>query len=353
VKEITDILAALPKPIEGKSSWPWTEGSELIPDHMPDGSYWPKISIVTPSYNQAQYLEETIRSVLLQNYPNLEYIIIDGGSTDGSVEIIKKYEPWLTYWVSKSDKGQSHAINKGWRKGQGEIFGWLNSDDYLMPNILFKVAEAFQDHPDVGIVYAKTINVDQNSEKTGTISGQAFEIISSFKTLFNPIAQPATFVHRRALLIVGYLDEELHIIFDWDYWLRIGLEFPGIFIDEYWAAFRIWPGSKGSINYSRSHIERLKVIKKIVFKIKPKHIRLKDKLYALAASYGGDALFRYKNGESILFRLHLLLSLFLYPTLRGGKAKHLVPEMFLGKFLVHWLINIKNYINRSIIGKTD
>ena len=346
-------LSQLPSPAQYKTDWPWMEVFESLPDHMPNGLPWPKISIITPSYNQAQYLEETIRSVLLQNYPNLEYIIIDGGSTDGSLEIIKKYQPWLAYWESEKDRGQSHAINKGWKKSTGEILYWLNSDDFLMPNILVKVAKAFQDHPEAGIVHAKAVNVDHNSEKTGTISGQAFEIISSFKTLHNPIAQPATFIHRRALLIVGYLDEELHQIFDWDYWLRIGLEFPGIFIDEYWAAFRIWPGSKGSTNYSRSHVERLKVIKKIVFTIKPKQVRLKDKIYALAAAYGGDALFRYKNGERFLFRLHLLLSLLLYPTLRGGKAKNLVPELFLGKLLVHWLTNVKKFFNRSIIRIKD
>jgi glycosyltransferase involved in cell wall biosynthesis len=105
---------------------------------------WPKISIVTPSFNQGQYIEETILSVLSQNYPNLEYIIIDGGSTDDTVEIIKKYESRITYWVSEPDRGQSHAINKGLQKCTGEIFNWLNSDDWYMPGALFDVANAFR-----------------------------------------------------------------------------------------------------------------------------------------------------------------------------------------------------------------
>lgn len=104
---------------------------------MPDGKPWPKISIVTPSFNQGQYIEETIRSILLQGYPNLEYIVIDGGSTDGAVDVIRKYEKWLTYWVSEPDKGQADAINKGLERCTGEIFNWINSDDILLPNVAF------------------------------------------------------------------------------------------------------------------------------------------------------------------------------------------------------------------------
>ena len=109
---------------------------------MPDGRSWPKISIVTPSYNQGEFLEETIRAVLLQNYPNLEYFIMDGGSTDNSVEIIKTYKPWLTYWVSEKDKGQADAINKGFERVTGDILAWLNSDDTYEPDILKDMEKA-------------------------------------------------------------------------------------------------------------------------------------------------------------------------------------------------------------------
>jgi glycosyltransferase involved in cell wall biosynthesis len=136
-------LNLLPPPPPGKAGWPWTEESEPMPEKTPDGKPWPKISIVTPSYNQGKFIEETIRSVLLQNYPNLEYIIIDGGSTDNSVEIIKKYEPWLTYWVSEQDRGQADALNKGFDKATGKVRAYLNSDDIYFPNIFKEVASIF------------------------------------------------------------------------------------------------------------------------------------------------------------------------------------------------------------------
>lgn len=122
-------LAELPPPPPGKIGWPWTIETPGLPPARQDGSPWPRISIVTPSYNQGKFIEETIRSVLLQGYPDLEYVVIDGGSTDDSVDIIKKYAPWLTYWVSEKDKGHGHGINKGFDRTSGRILGWINSDD--------------------------------------------------------------------------------------------------------------------------------------------------------------------------------------------------------------------------------
>jgi glycosyltransferase involved in cell wall biosynthesis len=136
-------LKELHDPPRDKTGWPWTEASPQLPVSLPDGSSWPRISIVTPSYNQGRFIEETIRSVLLQGYPNLEYIIIDGGSSDDSVDIIKKYEPWLGYWVSESDNGQYDAINKGFAVSTGNVMIWLNSDDMLVENGLMAVGSIF------------------------------------------------------------------------------------------------------------------------------------------------------------------------------------------------------------------
>jgi len=142
---MTLAITDLPPPPTGKFGWPWTEGSSPSADSS--SASYVSISIVTPSYNQGEFIEETIRSVLLQGYPNLEYMIIDGGSTDQTVEIIKKYEPWLAYWVSAKDGGQSEAINRGMSRASGTWFNWLNSDDILLPKALFTLAEiAALDH---------------------------------------------------------------------------------------------------------------------------------------------------------------------------------------------------------------
>jgi glycosyltransferase involved in cell wall biosynthesis len=136
-------LDELPPPPPGKSGWPWTEISTTLAPPVVNGASQPKITIVTPSYNQGKYIEETIRSVLLQQYPNLEYIIMDGGSSDESVEIIKKYSKWISYWKSEPDKGQSDAINKGMKIGTGSIAGWINSDDMLCKDALNRFAYNF------------------------------------------------------------------------------------------------------------------------------------------------------------------------------------------------------------------
>jgi len=134
---------------------------------MPDGQPWPGVSIVTPSYNQGRFIEETIRSVLLQGYPDLEYIIIDNSSVDNSVEIIRKYEKWLTYWVSEPDKAQSQAINKGFEKATSEIYAWLNSDDYLLKDALKNVAHAYRASPKAGAWCGGSLFVTVDGKKTG------------------------------------------------------------------------------------------------------------------------------------------------------------------------------------------
>ena len=182
-------------------------------------SHLPKISIVTPSFNQGQYIEETILSVINQNYPDLEYIIIDGGSTDNTVEIIKKYEKHISYWVSEPDRGQSHAISKGLEKCTGDVFNWLNSDDYYEPKALFKVGEAFIG-PDADVLTGKERRISERGEEIG-ISGGTSVMANISETVGKcHIDQPSTFFRLSALKPLLPLDESMHYLMDGEMWLR-------------------------------------------------------------------------------------------------------------------------------------
>lgn len=186
----------------------------------------PKISIITPSYNQAQYLEETIKSVLSQGYPNLEYIIIDGGSTDNSVEIIKKYEKYLAYWVSEKDNGQSDAINKGFARATGDIFAWLNSDDMYYAGTLQKIAKYWVEHPDCRILTGDGEFVDASGNKREyyvKASGYSFnDLLKFYDNKYLP--QPSVFFTKDAFFEAGGLDNSLYIALDLDLWLRITMK---------------------------------------------------------------------------------------------------------------------------------
>lgn len=233
----------IPLPIPGRRGWPWMEENPPLPATMPDGGPWPRITIVTPSYNQEPFLEETIRSVLLQGYPNLEYIIIDGGSSDGSIEIMKKYEKYLAYWISEPDNGQAHAINKGFSRATGEILAWLNSDDLYLPGALAGVAEAFKRYPEAGVIFGRCRKVNEQTEDIGDL----WEIIPFSlprHLLGNLIPQAAAFIHQKVLRKVGALREDLHFAMDFEFWIRVGLHFPILAIPRYWAAFRSHPHQK-------------------------------------------------------------------------------------------------------------
>jgi glycosyltransferase involved in cell wall biosynthesis len=205
----------------------------------------PKISIITPSFNQGQFIEETIDSVLSQNYSDLDYVIIDGGSTDNSVEIIKKYEKHLSYWVSEPDKGQSHAINKGLKVVSGEVVNWLNSDDFLALDALHRVSEVFS-NPETKAYCARSTKFDENSQYLS----RGTEVYSNNleKTLgWARIDQPETWFRKAAFDVVGEVSEAMHYLMDREWWIRYlftyGLE--GIVqTDDVIVNFRLHADSK-------------------------------------------------------------------------------------------------------------
>ena len=223
---------------------------------------FPKISIVTPSFNQGQFIEATILSVLEQNYPNLEYIIIDGGSSDNTIDVIKKYEHHLTFWVSEKDKGQANAINKGLVHCTGQIFNWINSDDYLEPGALHKIASAFSD-----------VKVNMVAGKVRTFSRVDQEIITNQNLsaiglmTWAPgvkFVQPGVWMRRELIEPCGGIDEQFHYAFDWDLYIRYLYHFPQVKeLDELLVHFRQHENSKTQSLLDRFTIEERKIIEKI------------------------------------------------------------------------------------------
>jgi len=182
----------------------------------------PKISIVTPSYNQGQFLEETIQSVLSQDYPHLEYFVFDGGSTDNSVDIIKKYEDQLACWVSEPDRGQSDAINKGFRRATGEIVTWLCSDDTYFPEALKSAGAFFSKHPEVDVVYGDVAAIDAKSQIFAAIRSLNFSLLGLLSRI-GSIPQPASFFRHKILDQVGFLDEKIDYCMDYEFYLRTAI----------------------------------------------------------------------------------------------------------------------------------
>ncbi len=208
-------LEEFPAPPPGRTGWPWTRSSFVSTNNS--GKSWPRIAIVTPSYNQGAYLEETIRSVLLQGYPNLEYHIIDGGSTDDSVAIIRKYEPWLASWVSERDRGQSDAINKGFARSSGEIFNWLCSDDLLEPGALKLVAESFLPDAECGAVVGDCRCLyEQDPARSGIRRSDVERLKRS--PFAAAIWQPSCFFRRDLIGRSQLVLEDLHFCMDRELW---------------------------------------------------------------------------------------------------------------------------------------
>ena len=210
----------------------------------------PLVSIVTPSYNQKDFLGDTILSVLGQDYPALEYFVIDGGSTDGSVEIIKKYADKLTGWVSKPDHGQTDAINKGFARSQGEIMAWLNSDDIYNPGAVSSAVEFLQKNPDIGLVYGDTDLIDASGQKIGRFNAQQ----TSYQRLMKGgvyIPQPAAFWRRDLWERSGPLDPSFYFAMDYDLWVRFAKLAPIQYFPELWASFRIHGEGKTTVSDDR------------------------------------------------------------------------------------------------------
>lgn len=219
----------------------------------------PAIAIVTPSFEQGKYLEETMKSVLEQNYPFLEYIVIDGGSKDGSVEIIEKYADQLHYWVSEPDDGQSDAINKGFRRADKSIIvGWLNSDDVLMPDTLLKVVRTFQNNPDAVLVYGDVQSIDGDGNVINETHFKPYEIEDLMQ--FNIICQPAVFTRLKIVKALGGVDDSYNYLMDHHLWLRLAMEGDMIHIPEILAQARYHDDAKNIAHAANFGVEAFRLV---------------------------------------------------------------------------------------------
>ncbi len=203
----------------------------------------PLVSIITPSYNQANFLEETIRSVLDQGYPNLEYIIVDGGSTDGSLEIIQKYADRLAWWVSEPDQGQTDAINKGFSQAKGEILAWLNSDDTYLPAAVAEAVGYLQAHPEIGTVYGDANLIDDEGNIIGRFPAKQTDNRRLMRGYVH-VPQQATFFRAELWRKVGPLDPTFFFAMDYDLWVRLSQHAPFKYYSRLWANFRLHGGAK-------------------------------------------------------------------------------------------------------------
>lgn len=219
------------------------------------------ISIITPSYNQATYLEQTIQSVINQNYPFIEYIIIDGGSTDGSVDIIKKYGSYIYYWVSEKDNGQSEAINKGLKLATGDIVCWLNSDDLFEPNTLNTVAQFFNENLDIKFVYGDGIIFYEDRKKRNSYCKPG-NIDKTVLSYCDPLQQPSTFWRGEIHNEIGFIDESLCYTMDWDFFMRIALKYDIHYLPIYFSSYRIHDAHKTGVGGERRSREILMFIEK-------------------------------------------------------------------------------------------
>jgi glycosyltransferase involved in cell wall biosynthesis len=218
----------------------------------------PLVSIITPSYNQARYLEETIQSVLSQDYAPLEYIIVDGGSTDGSREIIQRFADRLAWWVSEPDAGQTDAINKGFSRAQGEILAWLNSDDTYLPGAVASAVAYLQQHPEVGMVYGDANLVDEHGELIAKFPAAQTDY-RRLRRGYVHIPQQAAFFRAALWRQVGPLDPTFYFAMDYDLWVRLARLSQLHYLPQTWANFRLHGGGKSVTADERCWPEMLRV----------------------------------------------------------------------------------------------
>jgi glycosyltransferase involved in cell wall biosynthesis len=221
----------------------------------------PLVTIVTPSYNQGRFIRATIESVLKQDYPQIEYLIIDGGSSDQTADVVREYANRLI-WISEKDRGQSHAINKGFSMASGEIVAWLNSDDTLMPGAVWEAVRAFERRPEAGVVYGEGYQIDIDGQIKSRFPHTAPFNLWKLIYLSDYILQQTVFFRKAVLDEVGYLDETLHWGMDWDVLIRIGKRYPLEYIPSFLGCLREYEGAKTATGGTKRFHELARIMRR-------------------------------------------------------------------------------------------
>ena len=283
------------------------------------------VSIITPSYNQAKYLEQTITSVLDQTYPSIEYIVVDGKSKDGSVDIIKKYADKLAYWVSEKDKGQADAINKGFSRATGEIIAWLNSDDYYLPETVQAAVKIFEENPDVVLVYGNMLAVDENSVTFNTMNYRQLTLKDLL--CFNIIGQPAVFMRRSALLQTNGLDATFHFLLDHLLWIQIAKQGKILHVNQTWAAARYHAEAKNVSKAAEFGREAFRILETIAQDKDLAKALLSVDRRAHASAFRVDARYLLDGGYPAKALQQWFLALFIHPPTALGRMNIFVSSL--------------------------
>jgi GT2 family glycosyltransferase len=285
------------------------------------------VSIITPSYNQAPFLEQTIQSVLEQNYPHIEYIVVDGGSTDDSVEVIQKYADRLAYWISEKDSGQAEAINKGFARANGEIVAWLNSDDYYLRHTISIVVRCFEQNPDVVMLYGNMFAVDENGQ---TINVLKYKQLSLEDLLcFQIIGQPSVFFRRSVLEKVGWLDPTFHFMLDHHLWIRLAQQGRILHIPQVWSAARYHPQAKNRARAAEFGREAFQVLEWAKKQPDLAEVVSKVKRRALASAHRYNARYLLDGGQTAAALGAWFRALFIHPPTALGRLNLFISAILI------------------------
>ena len=269
------------------------------------------VSIITPSYNQAAYLEQTILSVLNQDFSRIEYILVDGASTDGSVEIIKKYAGKFSYWVSEKDRGQADAINKGFARATGDIVAWLNSDDYYLQGTVSAAVKVFEENPDAVLVYGNMLAVDEHGKTFNTLSYKQLTLEDLL--CFQIIGQPAVFMRRSALTKTSGLNLDFHFLLDHLLWIHIAKQGKILHVDQTWSAARYHAEAKNRAKAAEFGREAFRILDEVAQDKTLAPVFAMVSRRARASAHRVDSRYLLDGGLSAKSLSAWLRALFIYP----------------------------------------